>query len=148
VAGLFTNQIKMERLKKIIFEVLVRNQETCKIGSDGDYSQEQCVFAWDFDLVSEEIAKIVSDNFEHKKCMPDGINSKEEHEEYLKAIGYEKYVKDLQHHKDTTVGLYSFDKELDNIFENIPNKEGCKTSVEAYLVQQIEYLKSIVFRIS
>jgi len=148
VAGLFTKQIKMEGFKKIIFEVLVRNQETCKIGSDGDYSQEQCVFAWDFDLVSDEIVKMVSDNFEPEKCMPDGINSKEEHDEYLKAIGYKKYVEDLQHHKDTTVGLYAFDKELDNIFENIPNKEGCKTSVEAYLVQQIEYLKSIVFRIS
>ena len=58
------------------------------------------------------------------------------------------WQKPLVHHKDTTVGLYTFDKELDNIFENIPNKEGCKTVVEAYLVQQIEYLKSIVFRIS
>jgi hypothetical protein len=138
----------MEGLKKIIFEVLVRNQETCKIGSDGDYSQEQCVFAWGFDLVSDEIVKMVSDNFEPKKIIPDGINSKEEHEEYLKSIGYEKYVKDLQHHKETIVGLYAFDKKLDNIFENIPDKKGCKTSVEAYLVQQIEYLKSIVFRIS
>lgn len=59
-----------------------------------------------------------------------------------------KHIKELQHHRDTTVGLYAFDKELDDVFENIPNKEGCKTSVEAYLVQQIEYLKSIVFRIS
>lgn len=49
----------MEGLKKIIFETLVKNQETCKIGSDGDYSQEQCVFAWDFDLVSDEIKSAV-----------------------------------------------------------------------------------------
>jgi hypothetical protein len=49
----------MEGLKKVIFEVLVRNQETCKIGSDGDYSQEQCVFAWDFDLVSDEIKQAI-----------------------------------------------------------------------------------------
>jgi hypothetical protein len=67
---------------------------------------------------------------------------------YLKGIGYEKYIKGLQHHKDTTVGLYAFDKELDDIFKNIPNEKSCKTAAEAYLVQQIEYLKSIVFRIS
>ena len=79
--------------------------------------------------------------------MPEGINSKEEHEEYLKAIGYEKYIKGLEHHKDTTVGLYAFDKEFDSIFENIPDKDGCKTAVEAYLVQQINYLKSIIFTI-
>lgn len=53
--GLLTKINKMEGLKKIIFETLVKNQETCKIGSDGDYSQEQCVFAWDFDLVSDEL---------------------------------------------------------------------------------------------
>jgi hypothetical protein len=56
-------------------------------------------------------------------------------------------VKELQHHKDTTVGLYAFDQELDKIFDAIPDKESCKTAVEAYLVQQIEYLKSIVFRV-
>ena len=117
--------------------------ETSSTGTTG----ERIIYAPYYDIV-EDIIKMVYDNFEPKKCMPDEINSKEEHEEYLKAIGYEKYVKDLQHHKDTTVGLYAFDKELDNIFENIPNKEFCKTSIEAYLVQQIEYLKSIVFRIS
>lgn len=56
--------------------------------------------------------------------------------------------KELQHHKDTTVVLFAFDKELDIIFENIPDIKGCKTSVEAYLVQQINFLKSIVFKIS
>lgn len=60
----------------------------------------------------------------------------------------ESYAKELAHHKATTVGLYAFDKRLDDVFENIPEKENCKTAVEAYLVQQIEYLKSIVFQIS
>ncbi len=55
--------------------------------------------------------------------------------------------KDLQHHKDTTVGLYDFDKNIDDIFEKIPYEKGCKTSVEAYLVHQIEHLKSIIFQI-
>ena len=135
----------MEQLKKQILALLEENttDERSSTGTTG----ERIIYAPYNDIV-EYIIKIVSDNFEPKKCMPDGINSKKEHEEYLKAISYEKYVKDLQHHKDTTVGLFAFDKELDNIFENIPNKEGCKTSVEAYLVQQIEYLKSIVFRVS
>jgi hypothetical protein len=60
---------------------------------------------------------------------------------------YDKLIKDLQHHKDTTVGLWAFDKELDKVFEWMPDVNGCKTSVEAYLVEQIEYLKSIVFQI-
>lgn len=135
----------MEELKKQILHLLEENttEETSSTGTTG----ERIIYAPYNDIV-EDIIKMVTDNFEPKKCMPDEIKSKEEHEEYLKSIGYEKYVKDLKHHKDTTVGLYAFDKELDNIFENIPNKEVCKTSVEAYLVQQIEYLKSIVFRIS
>lgn len=44
--------------------------------------------------------------------MPEGIDSKEEHKEYLKAIGYEKYVKDLQHYKDSSVGLNVTDKPI------------------------------------
>lgn len=122
---------------------------TCKKGSYGELGEPVKTIDYDHlnDLVNE-IAEIVANDFEPKKCMPDGINSKEDHEEYLKAIGYEKYVKNLEHFKENHVGVYAFDKELDSIFENIPNKEGCKTSVEAYLVQQIKYLQSIVFRIS
>ena len=81
-------------------------------------------------------------------CMPDGINSKEEHDEYLKAIGYEKYVKDLEHFKDTHVGLYVIDKMIDDIFTETPDEKDCKTVVEAYLVQQYKRLKSLVWRIS
>ena len=68
--------------------------------------------AIDSDCFSELADKILQ-NFEPKKCMPEGISSKEEHERYLKDIGYEKYVKDLEHHKDTTVGLYSKTKPSD-----------------------------------
>lgn len=67
----------MEGLKKIIFEVLVKNQETCKIGSDGDYSQEQCVFAWDFDLVSDEIKQaIIAEISKDFEDVPDEKNCK------------------------------------------------------------------------
>lgn len=78
----------MEKLTKRIYDLLVKNQSTCKIGSDGDYSQENCVFADDF----EEIAK---------------------------QITIELKIKELQHHKDTTIGLYATDKEPEKIFEEI-----------------------------
>ena len=61
---------------------------------------------------------------------------------------HEEYVKNLEHHKDTTVGLYAFDQDLDVIFNYAPDEIECKTSVEKYLVEQLNYLKSIVFRIS
>ena len=78
----------MDKTTKQIFDLLVKNQETCKIGSDGDYSQEQCVFAWDFENIAEQIATDLK-------------------------------IKELQHHKDTTVGLYATDKKPDKLFEEI-----------------------------
>ncbi len=49
----------MEQIKKKIIDILVENQETCKIGSDGDYSQELCVFAYDFNIVADEITSFI-----------------------------------------------------------------------------------------
>lgn len=74
---------KNGRIKKQILELLEENtiDETSSMGTTG----ERIIYAPYYDIV-EDIIKIVSDNFEPKKCMPDGINSKEEHEEYLKAI--------------------------------------------------------------
>ncbi|MHB8762557.1 MAG: hypothetical protein ACYC6J_09310 [Coriobacteriia bacterium] len=37
-----------------------------------------------------EMVDIPKDKFNPKYCMPDCINTKEEHEEYLKVIGYSK----------------------------------------------------------
>jgi len=88
------------------------------------------------------------DKAEHKYCMPEGINTKEEHEQYLKDIGYEKYIKDLEHFKDVHVGLYVVDKMIDDIFTETPDEKDCKTVVEAYLVQQFKRLKSLTWRIS
>ena len=57
-------------------------------------------------------------------------------------------LKELRHHRDTTCGLYAFDKDINAIFEDMPESEKeCKTVVEAYLVQQINYLKGIIFQI-
>jgi hypothetical protein len=78
---------------------------------------------------------------------PDSVKEQFYTEEHMIDFA-ESYAKELAHHKATTVGLYAFDKPLDDVFENIPEKGNCKTAVEAYLVHQIEYLKSIVFRIS
>jgi len=136
----------MEQIKKQITDLLLANStKVHAAGSCGELGDS--FMAIDSDCFSELADKILQ-NFEPKKCMPEGISSKEEHERYLKDIGYEKYVKDLEHHKDTTVGLYSFDQELDTIFHYAPDEVECKTSVEKYLVEQINYLKSIVFRIS
>ena len=55
---------------------------------------------------------------------------------------------ELMHFKQNNVGLYAFDKDLDSIFEHVPDEIECKTIVEKYLVEQINYLKSIVFKIS
>lgn len=76
----------MNKEVKEIYDLLVKNQSTCKIGSDGDYSQELCVFADDFEYVAEQIAEKLN-------------------------------VKELQHHRDTTIGLYATDKDPEKLFE-------------------------------
>jgi DNA-binding ferritin-like protein (Dps family) len=72
----------MEVLKKQILELLENNtiDERSSTGTTG----ERIIYA-PYEEIVDDIIKMVSDNFELKKCMPDGINSKEEHEEYLKA---------------------------------------------------------------
>ncbi len=58
-------------------------------------------------------------------------------------------LKELRHHRDTTVGLYAFDQDINAIFEDLPESDKeCKTVVEARLVQQINYLKGIIFQIA
>lgn len=106
---------------------------------------------------NERIYELLEDSFQNEtqECIVDEIIRNANFSDIEKVLEIlvsqkiydEKRIKKLKHDKDTTVGLYAFDKELDSIFENIPNKKDCKTAVEAYLAQQIEYLKSIVFRI-
>ena len=105
----------MEQIKKQITDLLwsyatkVHGAGSC--GELGD-----SFMAIDADSFSD-IADELLQNFEPKKCMPDDINSKKEHEEYLKAIGYEKYVKDLQHFKDSSVGLNVTDKPIGDLLQ-------------------------------
>ena len=113
VAGLFTKQIKMEEFKKQITDLLWSYATKAHgAGSCGELGDSLMAIDCDsFSDIADELLK----NFEPKKCMPDGIKSKEEHEEYLKAIGYEKYVKDLQHFKDSSVGLNVTDKPIGDL---------------------------------
>jgi len=110
----------MEMLKKQILHLLEQNtiDETSSTGKTG----ERIIYA-PYDDIVEDIIKMVSDNFEAKKCMPEGISSKEEHEEYLKAIGYEKYVKDLQHFKDSSIGLNVTDKPIGDLLNMFWQRE-------------------------
>ena len=109
----------MEQLKKDITEILSKSIETAYYkGSCGELGDSfQAIDVDYFTDIVNDIAKVVENNYEPKKCMPEGINSKEEHEEYLKAIGYEKYVKDLQHFKESSVGLNVTDKPIGDLLQ-------------------------------
>lgn len=65
----------METLKKQILHLLEQStiDETSSTGTTG----ERIIYAPYNDIV-EDIIKMVSDNFEPKKCMHDGIDTKEE----------------------------------------------------------------------
>jgi len=194
---------KVETQEQIIALLLANATTVHRAGSCGELGDS--FMAIDSDCFSELADKILQ-NFEPKKCMPDGINSKDEHEQYLYDICYEKYRKieefkkenpneltssqqnylpvfldivrrndvvfahvddftderedldaifeklansynELLNFKNVHKGLCAFDKNIENIFENIPCEDACETVVEAYLVQQINYLKSILFHI-
>jgi len=88
------------------------------------------------------IEKFKAEKLSIPPLLPDNINSEKEHLQYLKDISL---IKELKHHKDTTIGLYAFDKDINKIFEEIPT-EG-KTITEQLMLDKISYLKSIVFQI-
>lgn len=105
--------------KKKVSQLFLKKIDTTYLkGSCGELGES--VKTIDCDYLNElvnEISDIVSSDFEPKKCMPDGINSKDQ--QYLKDIGYEKYVKNLEYHKETTVGLYATDKNPETLFEEV-----------------------------
>ena len=94
----------------------LRNDFINKVKNERKFNiPEQHNYQKDADYVDYLESRILNDK---KYCMPDNVNSKEEHLQYLKDIGY---VKKLKHHKDTTCGLYAFDcepKELLNKFNS------------------------------
>ena len=71
---------------------------------------------------------------EKNYCMPDNINSKEEHLQYLKDIGL---VKKLQHHYDTTIGLYAIDFNPKELIKRFVDSQSDATRL---LVEDVEEL--------
>jgi hypothetical protein len=88
-----------------------------------------------------DIADEILQNFEPKKCMPDGIKSKKEHKAYLKAIGYEKYMKDLQHFKDSSVGLNVTDKPIGDLLYMFwqRSSDACPLKCSEAEIQEAEF---------
>jgi len=56
-------------------------------------------------------------------------------------------LKDLQHYKDSTVNLYAFDHKIEDIFNEVLKLE-CKTITEQLMIDKVNYLKSIIFKLS
>lgn len=91
-----------------------------------------------------EIQRIAKDYAEQtKELLPDEVQTKQQKLQYVKDIGL---FKELQHHKDTTIGLYAFDQKNEDIFDEVLGLE-CKTITEQLMLDKINYLKSIVFQI-
>ena len=88
-----------------------------------------------------DIADEILQNFEPKKCMPDGIKSKKEHKAYLKAIGYEKYMKYLQHFKDSSVGLNVTDKPIGDLLYMFwqRSSDACPLKCSEAEIQEAEF---------
>jgi hypothetical protein len=90
--------------KKKVSQLFLKKIDTTYLkGSCGELGES--VKTIDYDYLNElvnEISDIVSADYEPKKCIPDA-----------------KYVKDLEHFKDTTIGLYVTDKEPELLFEEI-----------------------------
>jgi len=123
------------KIKKQITDLLwSRATEAHGKGSCGELGDS--FMAIDSDSFSD-LADELLQNFEPKKCMPEGINSKEEHEEYLKAIGYEKYIKGLEHHKDTTTGLYAIDFDPKELIKRFVDSQSDATRL---VVEDVEDL--------
>jgi len=84
--GIVDSVLKSSIVGNLLFLFWQRTSDACPLECTEAEKQETEFKEWvktiDFDKLIEKL--------EHKYCMPDDINSKEEHEEYLKAIGYKK----------------------------------------------------------
>lgn len=68
----------------------------------------------------------LKEEVEKQYCMPDEINSKEEHEQYLKDIGYDKYIQELKDFKEKYKGKFILPKAPFEILEMFINHVGEK----------------------
>ncbi len=67
-----------------------RTSDACPLECTEAENQELEFKKWVNTITFNSIIKYLNEKEKYKYCMPDDINSKEEHEEYLKAIGYKK----------------------------------------------------------
>ena len=88
--GIVDSVLKSAICRNLLTLFWQRKSDACPLEANEQENQENEFNDWllcvDFDALVKEQKRI--DGF--KYCMPDDINSKEEHEEYLKAIGYKK----------------------------------------------------------
>jgi uncharacterized membrane protein YheB (UPF0754 family) len=88
--GIIDSVLKSSICRNLLILFWQRTSDACPLEASKQEEQENEFNDWllcvDFDHLVQEQKRI--DGF--KYCMPDGINSKQEHEEYLKAIGYKK----------------------------------------------------------
>lgn len=88
--GIVDSVLKSAICRNLLTLFWQRKSDACPLEANEQENQENEFNDWllevDFDHLAQEQGLIEK----HKYCMPDGINSKEEHEEYLIAIGYKK----------------------------------------------------------
>lgn len=68
----------------------------------------------------------LKEEVEKQYCMPDEVNTKEEHEQYLKDIGYDKYIQELKDFKEKYEGKFILPKAPFEILEMFINHVGEK----------------------
>ena len=105
-----------------------------------DYSDEK---GFEVNMSFDELYFLLFKNKKEKNLIPNEIKNMKEYLSYLKDIGV---YKDLVHFKNATQGLYAFDKNIDDIFDEVIGLKS-KTIIEQLMLDKINYLRSIVFKI-
>jgi hypothetical protein len=100
-----------------------------------------------------EMVNIPNEKYTPVHCMPDNISSKKDHEQYLKDIGYEKYVKDLEDFKEKMIGLYATKKDIGDLLYLFWQRTSDACPLEASEAEKQEkdfkdWVKSISWKIS
>ena len=93
--------------------------------------------------LTDKIIECLKDKYDH------WIGSQENNETQAENKGFKQgldwaidTIKSLEISTKEEYLQYSKDN-IDKIFEHIPDANNCKTVIEAYLIQQINYLKNI-----
>lgn len=101
--GEYTGQAEYSDTKEIIDSILKsaicrnlltlfwqRKSDCCPLEANEQEKQENEFNDWLLEVDLDHLVQEQGFIERHKYCMPDEVNSKEEHEQYLKDIGYKK----------------------------------------------------------